>query len=106
MDAVEQREARRREAAVNFRGWLEWFFKNYPERVRNRTELAAALGVTSGAITQMLDHRILREPSFRVLLAARDLIGVPMDLLVGPPPKLVSAQCPTCGRPGSPHDCA
>jgi hypothetical protein len=83
----EQLDEQRRVARSNFRAWIAWYMRMYPDRIPTRLALAKALGVTSGAITQVLDPKRDRDPSLATLIAARKLTGFGLDVLLGPPPE-------------------
>jgi hypothetical protein len=75
-------------ARDNFVGWLRWYRATHPDVVPTQNALAKALGITAGALTQLLAQGSTRSPQFKTLVGARNLLGMPIDALLFTPPPL------------------
>jgi hypothetical protein len=73
-------------ARDNFVGWLNWYRGTHPDVVPTQGAFAKALGITAGALTQLLAEGSSRAPQFKTLVGARNLLGMPIDALLFTPP--------------------
>lgn len=73
-------------ARDNFVGWINWYKRTHPDEVPTQAALAKALGITNGAVTQLLEEGATRAPQFKTLVGARNLTGIPIDTLLSEPP--------------------
>lgn len=71
-----------REARLNWVSWILWYMRTHPDELPTKTELAKRLGVSKGAITQLLDLKTNRAPSFATLVHSSNLTGFPLDALL------------------------
>jgi hypothetical protein len=76
-------------ARRRFIAWLEWFMRTYPEIAPTKVALARGLGITHSAVSQLLNPQQNRAPDFKTLVAAKLLLKLPIDALLGtdPPPR-------------------
>lgn len=93
MDLKVLLDGRTQAAKNNLKAWVEWYKATYRTRVPTRVALAKELGVTGGAITQLLNPKNSgRGVSLRTLVAVKRLLGdeaYTIDaLLFTPPPPL------------------
>lgn len=74
-------------ARKRFVAWIRWYMDWHSADVPNESALARKLGVTPAAVHYLLAKDSVRLPSFETLLAARAIIGMPIDtLLMTDPP--------------------
>jgi transcriptional regulator with XRE-family HTH domain len=67
--------------------WLKWYLANYSATVPSQRRLAALIGVTPSAVTQLLEPGSTRAPAFATLVGFHRLTGFGYDtLLRGDPP--------------------
>jgi hypothetical protein len=70
------------QARDNFVGWVRWYFDTHRDEVPTLGALAKKLGITGGALTQLMAAGSRRAPQFKTLVGARRLTGVPIDALL------------------------
>jgi len=63
-----------------FVAWLRWYLRTHPSSMPSQNALVRPLGVSSGGIPQVPSRSGGRSPSCELLVAARELIGVPVDV--------------------------
>jgi transcriptional regulator with XRE-family HTH domain len=75
--------------------WLRWYMKTHPSVVPTQAALARRLGLSKSAVSEMLAPGTHSSPSCEVLVAARELTGLPVDaLLLGEPPEVEQPSLP------------
>jgi transcriptional regulator with XRE-family HTH domain len=85
VDREAQLDSEWRAARENFRGWLQWYLRNYPNKWPTQRALAEELGITEGRLSQFLAADPT-EPKLKVLLAAKRAFQSSIDHLLTPPP--------------------
>ena len=74
---------------ARFVAWLRWYLRTHPSTVPTQAALARRLGISKSAMSEMLSRGPERSPSCELMVATRNLIGVPVDaLLFCEPPEL------------------
>lgn len=73
------------QARDNFVRWLLWYRETHPDELPTQGALAKRLGITAGALTQLLADGSTRAPQFKTLVGARNLTGMPIDALLFTP---------------------
>jgi hypothetical protein len=65
-----------------FVAWLRWYMRTHPSTVPSQNALARRLRLSSSGLSQMLARGADRSPSCETLVAARELTGVPVDVML------------------------
>jgi transcriptional regulator with XRE-family HTH domain len=65
-----------------FVAWLRWYMRTHPSTIPTQAALARRLGISKSAMSEMLARGNESSPSCEVLVAARQLTGVPVDALL------------------------
>jgi transcriptional regulator with XRE-family HTH domain len=87
-------------ARRTFVGWLRWYMDTYPDEAPNQAALARKMDVSAAAITYQFNASATRAPALKTLMAAAQLTGMPIDVLLftpppprgSPPPSLTARQ--------------
>ncbi len=82
-----------------FVAWLRWYMRTHPSVVPTQVALARRLGISKSATSEMLAPGADSSPSCEVLVAARELTGVPVDvMLFCEPPEAEQSTLPLLPR--------
>jgi transcriptional regulator with XRE-family HTH domain len=82
-----------------FVAWLRWYMRTHPTIVPTQAALARRLGISKSATSEMLARGADSSPSCEVLVAARELTGLPVDvMLFCEPPEAEQSSLPLTAR--------
>jgi transcriptional regulator with XRE-family HTH domain len=73
-------------ARQTFVGWLRWYMDTYPDEAPTKAALARRMDVSAAAITYLFAVGSTRAPELKTLMAAAQLTGMPIDVLLFTPP--------------------
>jgi len=65
-----------------FVAWLHWYMRTHPSTVPTRSALAEKLGLDKSSMTHLFRPQSAQRPSFDTLVAARELTGLPVDVML------------------------
>jgi hypothetical protein len=69
-------------ARRRFVSWLRWYMAGHEEDVPTEAALARKLRVSKAAVHYLFQKDSVRSPSFETLLAAKELVGFPIDVML------------------------